>query len=68
MKGYHKITITVEIDEGEGVFTQTQEFSSGNPVFHASEFVKTSEGVTARLKKAVEAVYGVHPHERKLTP
>jgi hypothetical protein len=63
MKGQHKITLTVEIDGGEGVFTQTQEFSSGNPLWHATEFFKNVVHPIRKIKKAMRAVYGSHKED-----
>lgn len=64
MRGCHKITITAEIDGGAGVFTQTQEFNSGNPIFHASAFITALQAPVGRIKKAIEAIYGIKPDER----
>lgn len=62
-KGQHKITMTVEIDGGDMVVSQSQEFSSGNPLFHASEFFRNSVHPIRKIKKALTAVYGEKPAE-----
>ncbi len=58
MKGYHKVTVTVEIDEGATVLTSSAEFSGGNPIWHSTEFLEAVSIPVGNLKKAIEAVYG----------
>lgn len=62
-KGQHKISMTVEIDGGDLVLTQVQEFSGGNPLFHASEFFRNSVHPIRKIKKALTAIYGEKPAE-----
>lgn len=62
-KGQHKIIMTVEIDGGDLVVSQTQEFSGGNPLFHASEFFRNSVHPIRKIKKALTAIYGEKPAE-----
>ena len=63
MKGQHKVTVTVEID-GEDTLTFHQEFSSGNPAFHAAEFASAAMKPVGKIKKALESVFGVKPDQR----
>lgn len=63
MKGQHKVSVTVEID-GEDTLTFQEEFSSGNPAFHAAEFVSAAMKPVGRIKKALESVFGIKPGER----
>ena len=64
-KGQHKVTVTVEIDGGEMVISQSQEFSGGNPIFHSREFFGSVVHPIRKIKKAIKAVYGEPKDESK---
>lgn len=63
--GQHKVTVTLEIDGGVGVFSQTQEFTSGNPIYHAEEFAGKAQYPIQKIEKALKAVYGERTPEDK---
>jgi hypothetical protein len=65
--GQHKVTVSVEIN-GQSDFSLYKEFSSGNPIYHAEEFVRAVSEPVTKIEKALKAVYGDRTAQAEPTP